>query len=357
MNVLVTALLSDHKLKTKLMGLNYSDRINKIILVRKIPLAGLEKIQNINPVGIWGKTKVLYEIWRLYIMLKYILTEKLDVLIGIQLQLHGLVVAFVGCLTRCPSVIQVIGSDIYLFLNNPWKKPFISWTLRHSDAVIILGSDSKRILRSLGVHPERIHEIQNYQDEARFFDRSMEKRFDLLFVGGLIPRKRLKNLIEVIPEVISKIGPIKVGILGDGCERNLLEEHVKNLGLSDCIEFLGYSNEVDKFLNASKVFIMVSYAEGMPAAAVEAMFCGLPVILTDVGNIRDIFDDKKNAIIIKLGDRDALVEAIVRVLADNEVYKKLQAGALESRANYISRWSIDKQSQGWLNVIDHAVSK
>ena len=62
----------------------------------------------------------------------------------------------------------------------------------------------------------------------------------------------------------------------------------------------------------------------MPAAAIESIFCGVPVLLTDVGDIRDIFIHEENALLVPPNNKKALVDAIIRILTDNDLHKLLR---------------------------------
>ena len=84
MRILITALLSDYKLKSKLIGLSNCGKINEIILIRKKPLLGIKKIKNIYPKHVILRSFILFEIWRLISLITYI-----------QLTIHGGLYAFI----------------------------------------------------------------------------------------------------------------------------------------------------------------------------------------------------------------------------------------------------------------------
>jgi len=65
-------------------------------------LYGAAKVRNVNPPGIWNRCKLLYELWRFVTIMRILLKEDVNAIIGIQMVLHGLQVAIAGCLTRTP---------------------------------------------------------------------------------------------------------------------------------------------------------------------------------------------------------------------------------------------------------------
>ncbi len=170
-----------------------------------------------------------------------------------------------------------------------------------------------------------------------------------------MPVKRLGELIKVIPDVLKKIGRIRLGILGDGPERARLKGLVQSLGISEHIEFLGHVDEVENYMNASRAVILVSQSEGLPAAAVEAMFCGLPVILTEVGNVQSVFAHEDNALLVHFSNKGELVNAIVRLLSDRVIYERLHRGAIKARDRYIRRWNKEEQRKVWESLLDFSI--
>ena len=352
MKILVTALLSDYKLSTNLIGMVNSKKVSEIILVRRKPLRGVAKVRNIHPPWLWTRWKSLYELWRFVTIIRTVYKENIGVIIGIQMVLHGLQAAMAGYLTRTPFILSVIGSDIYVHMQKQWKRPFLKWALKWAGAILVKGSRSRRMLVEAGISSDKIFESQDYQDENRFVPKDMEKQWDLLFVGNLVPVKRVHALIEAVAEVLKHMRNIHLGILGDGLEQAKLEQLVQNLGIMENVEFLGRKNDAENYINASKAVALVSQSEGVPAVAIEAMYCGVPVILTDVGDIGGMFINEKNALLVPPNDKKALVKAIIRMLTDNDLHKRLCKGALKTRECYSKRWSREEQINEWWKVID-----
>jgi L-malate glycosyltransferase len=354
MKILITALLNNYKLNTNLMGMINSKKVSEIILVRRWPLHGATKVRNVNPSGIWKKYKLVYELWRFVTIMRILLKEDVNAIIGIQMVLHGMQAAIAGFLTRTPFVVSAIGSDIYVHMQKRWERLFLKWAFKRSDAILVKGSKSKNMLLDVGISPNKIFISQDYQDENRFFPKDMEKRWDLLFIGNLLPVKRVHALIEAVAEVSKDLQKVRLGILGDGPEQGRLERLVQDLGIVENVDFIGRRNDVENYINASRVVILVSRSEGMPAAAIESIFCGVPVILTDVGDIRDIFIHGQNALLVPAGDKRTLVVAIKRILTDDELYAVLQNGVLKARERHIQRWNSEGQVREWEKVLTFA---
>jgi len=351
MKILVTALLSNYKLNTNLMGMINSRKVSEIILVRRWPLKGVAKVRNVNPPGLWNRCKLLYELWRFVTIMRIISKEDVNAIIGIQMVLHGLQVGIAGWLTRTPFILSAIGSDIYVHMRKNWELLFLRPAFTRAFAILVKGTRSRKILVEAGISHNKIFESQDYQDENRFAPKDMKKRWDLLFIGNLLPVKRVHALIEAVAEVSKDLKGIRLGILGDGPEQDRLERLVQELGIYQSVDFIGRRNDVENYINASRVVILVSRSEGMPAAAIESSFCGVPVILTDVGDIRDIFIHGENALLIPGGDRKALMAAIRQLLTDDKFYAALRNGVLKTRERHIQRWNLEGQVREWERVL------
>jgi len=129
-------------------------------------------------------------------------------------------------------------------------------------------------------------------------DERSEKRLRLgfskndrvfIFSGPLIPRKNVTFLIDSFAD--HRGGRDKLVILGDGPLRDKCE---KNARFLDNVVFLGNQSNVREYLQISDCFISSSHAEGMPNSVLEALACGLPVLLSDIPSHREIIQSSSN---------------------------------------------------------------
>jgi glycosyltransferase involved in cell wall biosynthesis len=129
---------------------------------------------------------------------------------------------------------------------------------------------------------------------------------------GLIgDRKGVFDLLKVVKRLIDDAYPIKLTIGGNGEIRRLLGE-IKNYGIAKDVQYRGWigDKERDLILRESDIFILPSYAEGMPMAILEAMAYSVPVVSTKVGGIPELISDGETGYLINPGDLDALYKKI-----------------------------------------------
>jgi len=181
--------------------------------------------------------------------------------------------------------------------------------------------------------------------------------FIFLTVGRLVPVKNigmqiaaLKNTVETRHGASEKI--VKLWIIGDGSQRRNLELRVKKLGLENNIEFLGWQNNLNEFYQKADAFLLTSNSEGWGMAVVEAAQFGLPIIMTDVGLAGEVIKDGESGIIIPVGDQKALETAMIRIIENEDLRKKLGAGALkEVKKLPTKEQTIKKMISSWQKAI------
>ena len=145
----------------------------------------------------------------------------------------------------------------------------------------------------------------------------------LLFVGRLAAAKGLPILLEAL----AKVEGVTLDIVGDGPDRKMLNEQAVSLRLSDRIRFLGYQSqpEIRELLKQVDVFVLSSFAEGVPVVLMEAMAAGVPVVATRVAGIPELVDDEESGLLVSPSDVNGLANAIRRLLADSDMRNILSA--------------------------------
>ncbi len=165
---------------------------------------------------------------------------------------------------------------------------------------------SKLHIIHCGVEPERY--------ETRREPNSGKR---LLFVGRLAAVKGLPILIEALQ--VTKTQGLRLTIVGDGPDRQTLEETVRKSGLADQVSFLGYrsQDEVAALLGENDVLVLPSFAEGVPVVLMEAMAAGLPVITTRIAGVSELVAHGQSGLLVAPGHVAALAAAIDEIASDS----------------------------------------
>ena len=142
----------------------------------------------------------------------------------------------------------------------------------------------------------------------------------IAIVGRLAPIKNHSFFLKVIEQLLEKgVLNIKVFIVGDGSERELIEKMSNSLNkkFGKKITLTSWVFDIATFNKGMDIICLTSDNEGTPVSLIEAQASGLPVISTDVGGVRDIVLDGESGFITKLGDIETYVEKL-RLLVENE---------------------------------------
>jgi glycosyltransferase involved in cell wall biosynthesis len=222
---------------------------------------------------------------------------------------------------------------------------------RKSYVILTLGQSIRNeLVNDYGVDPEKIL-IYRY-NIPQIFNPSVSKRLKsrlnpngpiVMCISRISPEKGLHYLVEASRIVTEKLPNVKVMIKGSsGANAPLSEEKyeeklkrlVRRYDLQEHITILGTSpyTEVPGYLSASDVFVLPSVSEGLPMVILEALATGVPIVASRVGGIPDILLDECNALLVEPRDVEGLAEAIIRMLLDDDLRRRLiERGLTTSR--------------------------
>ncbi|NMG07233.1 glycosyltransferase family 4 protein [Brasilonema sp. UFV-L1] len=143
----------------------------------------------------------------------------------------------------------------------------------------------------------------------------------LLFVGRLAAAKGLPILLESLATLRRSHPDTSLTVVGDGPDRQKLEQITAELGLSQNVNFVGYKSqaEVRDYFQQTDVFVMSSFAEGIPVVLMEAMAAGVPVVATQIAGISELVKNGVNGYLVPPGDTASLTEHIEKLLNDAKI--------------------------------------
>jgi glycosyltransferase involved in cell wall biosynthesis len=200
-------------------------------------------------------------------------------------------------------------------------------------------------VRRLGLDPAAIDLLPN----VSLADQSLPDDFDreatratlapgdgvlLCTVANLIANKKdVPSLIEAMPLVRDALDRrVTLLVVGDGPQRADLELLAGELGVADIVRFVGYRDDAVEILASSDVLCHATLFEGMPMVVLEAMALGLPVVATRAPGVTEVIDDGTTGLLVPPRDPQALADAILRVLDDDN----LRAGLVRAARDQIA---------------------
>jgi glycosyltransferase involved in cell wall biosynthesis len=226
------------------------------------------------------------------------------------------VAMLVNALSNLPYSFTIHGPDIF-FAPDHWRidekaarARFVACISDYCRSQLMCFADQS--------HWDRFHIVHCGVDPLRYTASSHQGE-SLLFVGRLAAVKGVPILLDVLPDLLKTHPKLTLTLIGDGPDRAALEQQVQSLGLGDCVTFLGYRNqdEVAEALMTTDVFVLPSFAEGVPVVLMEAMAAGVPVVTTQIAGVPELVKQAHTGFLVPPGDGPALAEAVDRLLQDN----------------------------------------
>ena len=141
-------------------------------------------------------------------------------------------------------------------------------------------------------------------------------------------------------------------IAGDGEEREMLQERSHDLGLSDCMMFLGDRDDMPDVMAAFDVFVLSSHNEGFGRVLVEAMAAGAVPVSTMVGGTPDVVEDGVSGFLVPKGDSQTMADAVCSLLADNELYNRLRTNGIKRAELFTLRSMVEKFEGLYAELLD-----
>lgn len=158
-----------------------------------------------------------------------------------------------------------------------------------------------------------------------------EDEFVLVCVARLSAQKGIDILLQAMARVLSEGVACKCVIVGDGPLREQLVEQALTIGLSEHVFFEGFHEDVRPYLQAGSAFVLTSHREGLPLSILEAMACGLPAIVTNVGGNTEAITHQIHGLVVPPGSVEAVADAIA-YLANHPEERRRMSSLARARA-------------------------
>lgn len=171
--------------------------------------------------------------------------------------------------------------------------------------------------------------------EARKALGILDNEFVIGNAGWLIPRKRWDVYLKVCASVAKQHDRIRLLVAGDGPERASLEYQAKNLGVFEKIIWMGWQDDLTKFLQSIDLMLFNSDWDAQPRTPLEAMSYGIPVVASIVsGGTREVINDDSVGILIDRHDVGSLSSSILKLIHDPDLRRSLGLAGLHRIRDY-----------------------
>ncbi|MEO1376342.1 MAG: glycosyltransferase [Cyanobacteria bacterium J06635_10] len=176
----------------------------------------------------------------------------------------------------------------------------------------------------------------------------------LLYVGRLAAVKGLPILFHSLISLKQQHRDVMLTVVGDGGDRTYLEQMAADLGLSSNVNFVGYKSqaEVREYFAETDVFVLSSFAEGVPVVLMEAMAAGVPVVAPQIAGVSELVENGVSGYIVPAGDTVSLTQSIEKLLNDCELRTKF---GIAGRNKVEKEFNINTEAQKLYKVMSKAL--
>lgn len=232
-----------------------------------------------------------------------------------------------------PIVTTLHGTDITLVGSHPFYKTAVTFSINKSDAVTSVSQSLKEDTKRLFNTKKDITVIPNFIDLDKYTPTTKNCQRDLLampyervitHISNFRSVKRIPDVIHIFHAIQKEI-PSKLMMIGEGPEREKAEKLCTELNIENKVVFLGNSNEVNKILCFSDLFLLPSETESFGLSALEAMASGVPVVSSNSGGLPEVNINGVSGFLSPVGDIKSMSQNAIHILknkTDLEVFKK-----------------------------------
>lgn len=268
---------------------------------------------------------------------KFIKEKQIDVMVDIDVILDLLTVpAMVG------QNIKLIAWEHFHY-HYEWPSPVYRkfrkisshLTARYADYIVTLTEqDTENYQKELG-RKENISAIYNPMEFIGNLQEEIKRENILITVGRLTRVKGIDLLVKIIPEILKRHKDWKWYVLGEGEERELLEQICEMHHLQEQLILTGNVPDVEVYLQRASIYVMTSRAEGLPMCLLEAMACGVACVSFDIQTgPAEIIEDGENGFLIPAFDLRQMEEKIELLIEDRFLRQKFSNNTAKNKEKF-----------------------
>ena len=213
---------------------------------------------------------------------------------------------------------------------------------READALIAVSPEVRDELVELGVAPAshfavirlgiELSERMEGAERGKALRASLgipPERFTVGWVGRMTAVKQAPDVLRAVRLLHERGVDAALVLVGDGPDREQLQELARKLGIEDATRFVGFQDDVGPWFNTFDALLLPSRSEGTPVSAIETLASGRPVVATRVGGVPDVVEDGVDGFLVDVGDMEAAAGHLARLAEDPALRARMGAAGSE----------------------------
>lgn len=335
----------------------FKDKVNKIVVcscggvnVAKLEEMGIKHyeisdIENKHPKTILSTLHNIYKIVK---------KEKIDI-IHTHHRMAAFYVSLLGLYRKC----VFINTSHNTFYN---KKALTKLAYQNANLVACGEMVKKNLIDVFELEEKNVCTITNsvypftgeIVEEPIITKKRDAGKFIIGNVGRLSEQKGMEYYIKAIPKVLEECPDAYFLVIGEGEDREKLEQMVLDLQIKDSVCFLGYRTDVQNLMSQLDLVVLSSLWEGFPLTPIEAFSVGKTIVATGVDGTLEIVQDEENGLLVPPSDENVLAEKIIQVCKDKDLLMKMQENAKKS---YEEKLSYDVFAERYIKLYEEKIDE
>ncbi len=241
-----------------------------------------------------------------------------------------------------PVVTTLHGTDITLVGKDKTYAPVVAFSINESDVITAVSNNLREETYKTFNIKKDIEVVYNFVDVKRFNRKPLDafkkvlapngERI-LLHASNFRKVKRVQDVIQVFEKVQSTL-PSKLLLVGDGPERQHMEELGRSLGICGNMTFVGKQEQMEDIFAVADLFLLTSEYESFGLAALEAMASKVPVISTNAGGLGEVNIDGVTGYMTHIGDIETMSQRALEILQSDTILENFKQRAFEHAQQY-----------------------
>lgn len=259
-------------------------------------------------------------------------------------------------------VTTLHGTDITVLGQDPSLKESIKFGIEKSNYVTAVSNALADQTYTLITPNKKIDTIYNFVDERTYqkVDTSYlreefgidENEKVIIHVSNFRAVKRVQDVVKAFNH-IQKGVPAKLLLVGDGPEMPRVNELVREYNLEEKVLFLGKQENLEELYSISDLMLLLSEKESFGLVALEAMSCGVPSVVTNVGGLPEVIRNGENGYICELGNIEQIANRSLQILKDHRLQKQFSENGIERvQRDFASDKIVEKYESVYYRLIE-----
>ncbi|WCK52952.1 N-acetyl-alpha-D-glucosaminyl L-malate synthase BshA [Aneurinibacillus sp. Ricciae_BoGa-3] len=248
-------------------------------------------------------------------------------------------------------VTTLHGTDITVLANDYRLKDIIRFGVEQSDAVTAVSKNLIEETKQVLQIERPIDLVYNFIDKREYYPRDMcdirgeyapngEKVF--IHISNFRQVKRVPDVMHVFSKV-REIIPAKLLMIGEGPELPFIRDLAYEIGVAEDVIVLGKEDSMACVLSIADVLLLASEQESFGLVVLEAMACGKPVIVSNVGGLLEVVKDGDTGFVLSIGDIEGMAEKALQLVRDEAMYKRFSCASIDRAYRDFSHFDIIEQ--------------